>query len=93
MVNWKGCEMKQSLPNLRYYPNICLKELRKTTKNFSQINRFQSRDFNPGPPEYEAGALTTRPDHSIRLKTVRNDACEGKCTEKQERNFKYTRHL
>jgi hypothetical protein len=35
-MNWEGYGRKQSLPNLRYYPGMCLKELRKTTKDFSQ---------------------------------------------------------
>jgi hypothetical protein len=47
-MNWKGC-------------GICLEGLRKTTKNLSQDSRSPGRDLNPGPPEYEAGVLTTRP--------------------------------
>jgi hypothetical protein len=31
-MNWKGFGTQQSWPNLRYYPGICLEELRKTTK-------------------------------------------------------------
>jgi hypothetical protein len=58
MMNWKGFERKRSWPNLRYYPNICLEGLRKTTKIPSQDSRFPGRDLNPGPPEYEAGVLT-----------------------------------
>jgi hypothetical protein len=30
-------------------------------KNLSQDSRCPGRDFNPGPPEYEAGVLITRP--------------------------------
>jgi hypothetical protein len=54
---WK----KRSWPNLRYYSGICLEGLRKTTKNLSQDSRSPGRDLDPGPPEYEAGVLTTRP--------------------------------
>jgi hypothetical protein len=52
-------------PNFRYYLGICLEGLRKTTKNLSQVSRSPGRDLNPGPPEYEAGVLTTRPRRSV----------------------------
>jgi hypothetical protein len=32
-MNWKRCGRKWSWPNLRYYPDICLEGLRKTTRN------------------------------------------------------------
>jgi hypothetical protein len=32
MMKWKWPEKKQSWPNLRYYPGICVEELGKTTK-------------------------------------------------------------
>jgi hypothetical protein len=32
-VEFERCEKKQSWPVLRYYPNICLMGLRKTTKD------------------------------------------------------------
>jgi hypothetical protein len=60
-MNWKGCGRKWSWPNLKYYPGICLEGLRKATKTLSQDSRSASRDLNPGPSEYEAGVLTTRP--------------------------------
>jgi hypothetical protein len=31
-MNWKEYGRKQAWPNLRYYPSICLEELRKTMK-------------------------------------------------------------
>jgi hypothetical protein len=34
-------------------------------KPFSQDSRSPRRDLNPGPPEYEAGMLTTRPQRSV----------------------------
>jgi hypothetical protein len=43
---------------LRYYPNIHLEGLRKTS---SQDTRSPSQDLKPGPPEYEAGVLAARP--------------------------------
>jgi hypothetical protein len=64
-MNWKGCGRKRTWPNLRYYPRMCLEGLRKTTKHLSQDSRSPGRDLNPGPPEYEAGVLTTRSRHSV----------------------------
>jgi hypothetical protein len=58
-MNSKGCGRKLSWTNLMYYPGIFLEELRNTTKNISQDNRSPGRGFNPGPPEYEPGWLTT----------------------------------
>jgi hypothetical protein len=55
MMIWKGFERKQSWPNLRYYPRICLEGLSKTMKNSSQIIWSPGRDFKPGPHEYDAG--------------------------------------
>jgi hypothetical protein len=50
---------------LRYYPSICLEELRKTMKNLSRDSQSPGRDLNPGHPEYEAGVLTTRSRRSV----------------------------
>jgi hypothetical protein len=33
----------------------------ESTKNFSQDSRSADQDLKPGPPEYEAGVLTTLP--------------------------------
>jgi hypothetical protein len=44
---------------LRYYPGIYLEGLRNTTKSDSQDCMFPGQDSNAGPPEYEAGVLTT----------------------------------
>jgi hypothetical protein len=45
---------------LMYYPGICLKGLRTTTKNSG----------HPGPPEYEAGVLSNRPRRSAPISRV-----------------------
>jgi hypothetical protein len=37
MMNWKGCGRKWLWPNLRYYPSVCLEELRKTMKTSVKI--------------------------------------------------------
>jgi hypothetical protein len=58
-MNWKGCGRKQSWPNLWYYPDICLDRLRKTVKTLSQDSWSPDRPLNLGPPECEAGVLTT----------------------------------
>jgi hypothetical protein len=59
MMNWKRFWRKRSQPNLKYYPSITL-DCGKAwkTRHYSQ---FPGRDFNPGPSEYKAAALTTRP--------------------------------
>jgi hypothetical protein len=53
-MNWIGFGKMRSWPNLRYYPSTCLEELRNAIKNLSQDSRSLGRDFNPGPPEYDA---------------------------------------
>jgi hypothetical protein len=50
---------------LRQYLSIRPEGLRKTTNNLIQDSRCPGRDLNPGPSEYEAGILTTRPRHSV----------------------------
>jgi hypothetical protein len=50
---------------LRYYPEICLEGLRKTMKKLSQYHLPPGRDLNQGPPEYEAGELTTQLQRSV----------------------------
>jgi hypothetical protein len=49
---------------VRYYTGVHLEEVRNTTKNLSQGNRYPGKDLNPGLPEYWTGVLTTRPRHS-----------------------------
>jgi hypothetical protein len=58
-MNWKGYGKKHSWPNLRHYPDIFLKGLRKTTKSLCQD--CQSLDqVNVEPPEYEVCQLLGR---------------------------------
>jgi hypothetical protein len=45
--------------HLRYYPSIFREGLNKTTKNIIQDSRYLGQGLDPGPPEYEAGVLTT----------------------------------
>jgi hypothetical protein len=41
--------------------------------NLSQGIRSPSRDFIPGPPEYVAGVLMTRPRRSVKVVVVRSN--------------------
>jgi len=52
---------------LSHYSGIRLEGLRKTTATLSQDSWFPGPDLNPGPPEYEAGVLTTRPQLFVSL--------------------------
>jgi hypothetical protein len=46
---------------LRYYSDIRLEGLRKTTQDLGQDFRSPGRDLNWRSLEYEAGVLSTRP--------------------------------
>jgi hypothetical protein len=48
---------KRSWPNLRYYPDIRLKGMRKVTKNLGLDNRCPSLGLNPLPPKYVTETL------------------------------------
>jgi hypothetical protein len=52
---------------LRYYPSICPEGLRKHMQIISYNSQSLGRDFNLGPTKYKAGALTTKPQHSVLL--------------------------
>jgi hypothetical protein len=80
----RGCGRKWSWPNSRYYPGICLEGLRQITKNLGQDSRPSGRDLNPGPPEYEAGMLTTRPWRSVKTAIMIN-VREGGCPQTSSR--------
>jgi hypothetical protein len=69
MMNWNGCGRKRCGLILRYYPGICVERLTKATKTLSQDSRPPGRDLNPGPPDYKAEVITTRP-RSVSCYTV-----------------------
>jgi hypothetical protein len=48
---------------LSCYPGIFLEGLNKNMKTLNQDS--QSPHLSPGPPEYEAGVLTTHPQSSV----------------------------
>jgi hypothetical protein len=43
--------------------------IEKNHKNLSQDSPSPGRGMNPGPPEYEAGMLNTRPQRSVTILT------------------------
>jgi hypothetical protein len=78
-MNWKGCGRKRLWPNLKYYAGILLEELKKTTKNLSQVSPSKDWDLNLEPPEYEAGVLTAQPQRSVTFAVVEGfwDLCDS----------------
>jgi hypothetical protein len=50
---------------LRYYTDIRLEGLRKTTKTSIRTAVCRGRESKAGPPEYEVGVLSTRPRLSV----------------------------
>jgi hypothetical protein len=49
----------RSWPNLRHYPAILLKGLRKSSKNLVRIAGMRTRILNSGPPEYKVDFRAT----------------------------------
>jgi hypothetical protein len=43
--------MWKEWPDLRHYPGISLKELKKTVKSLNLIIQSTDKDLHPGPPE------------------------------------------
>jgi len=64
-MNWKDWVGNGRGLFLRYYLSIRLGRPRKTTKTSISIARRRGPDLNPGPSEYEAGVLRTRPRLSV----------------------------
>jgi hypothetical protein len=58
-MKWKGCGWKWLWPNLKYDHDISMERLRKAMQNLSQDSQSLGQYLNPGPPECEAGVLTT----------------------------------
>jgi hypothetical protein len=58
ILNWKGCVKKRSWHNFKILSRHSPGVTEETHENFKNC-RYPGRDLNQGPPEYEAGALTT----------------------------------
>jgi hypothetical protein len=54
-----------SWPILRYYPGICLEDLRKAMKNLSQDSQHPGQNSNWVPDGYKSGVLPSEPACSI----------------------------
>jgi len=67
MMNLEECGKKLPLP--KFYRGICLKGLKKTTKNISMESWHPGWDLNPGS-SVKAGVLTTQQRHSVGLYLV-----------------------
>jgi hypothetical protein len=61
MIIWEGCGWKQSWLNFKVLSWRLPGGTEENHKKLSQISWSLGRDLNLGPPEYEAGVLTTRP--------------------------------
>jgi hypothetical protein len=48
---------------------ISLKEITKTTEDFSKNFQSSDRDSNPGPSRYEAAVLIIQPRRSVKMLT------------------------
>jgi hypothetical protein len=62
-MSWTGDGRQQPWPSSMNYPNICLKGLRKISKNSEQP--VYGQDSNPTPSGYEVGMLTTHPIYDL----------------------------
>jgi hypothetical protein len=63
-MKWKGFGRKRTWRHLKVLFQNSPVGTEKTHENLNQYSRSPGRDLNPGPSEYEAGVLTTRPRHS-----------------------------
>jgi hypothetical protein len=64
MMNWESCGRKQSSCNFKALSRN-LPGTDENHENLSNDSRSPGRDLNLGPPEYEAGVLTTRSWFSV----------------------------
>jgi len=51
IVNCKGLGRKRYWHGMRYYPGICVEEMRKTKEFLSQINECENSVANRAPSE------------------------------------------
>jgi hypothetical protein len=76
-MKWTGFGRKPSWPNFKVLYRHRLEGLMKTTKNHSQDSHSPGRYLNPGPPECEAGVLTTRTLRSVWAQQIWVGSSEG----------------
>jgi hypothetical protein len=55
---WKETDMAKFKVLFQHFPD-------RTEENLTHNSLSEDRDLNPGPSEYEAGMLTTRPQRSF----------------------------
>jgi hypothetical protein len=66
---WTGKDVEENCCLISVTINICLEELRKTTKT-CQDGRLLDWDFNLGLHEYESGMVTTWEGYSVEITLV-----------------------
>jgi hypothetical protein len=64
-MNWKGFAIKWSWPIFKVLSWHSLEGLRETTKTLSEASWSPGQNLNLGPSKYEAGVLTTQPQHLV----------------------------
>jgi hypothetical protein len=67
MMNWKGCGRKRSLPNVRYYPRICLEKLSEPRKMSVRTAGCSCRGLNRILLAYKTEVLASKPVFSVIL--------------------------
>jgi hypothetical protein len=61
MMNWKEFGRKRPWPNFKLLSWHSPRRTEENHENLNQDIQSPGRDMNPGPSEYEAVVLTTRP--------------------------------
>jgi hypothetical protein len=59
IVNSRGCETKQALPNVKNYSGVSMEGLRKTTKNLRVISILPR--FKPGTSQIQVKSTVAEP--------------------------------
>jgi hypothetical protein len=70
MMNWRGFGRKRSWRKFNVLPGYSPEETERNQKNIKHDSLWTGPRFEPEPPEYEAGVLTTRPRRSVPFSIV-----------------------
>jgi hypothetical protein len=70
--------IREDMERRQYYCCIYLEGPRKAMNTLSHDMRSPGRDLNPGPPLYEAGALTTWPRRPVLVQCNRSGLVLGR---------------